>query len=216
MAMIFPAAIVLLTGLLYFSRHTNIIGLLVTKPVLSLLFVITGYIQDPLNPVYAYAVLAGLILSLIGDVCLIFTSSKKMFLLGLVAFLSAHLAYLAAFSLYARFSIQSSVLMAFFMLSGFFAFQWLKPTLGSMLLPVIAYIVVITGMVAGAGAVFFNTGVTAQGRYLILSGAVLFYLSDLFVARNQFVKTAYINRLIGLPVYYTGQFLLALSIGHAG
>jgi uncharacterized membrane protein YhhN len=43
-------------------------------------------------------------------------------------------------------------------------------------------------------------------------GASLFYLSDLFVARNRFVKKEYVNRLVGLPLYYTGQYLLALSV----
>jgi len=45
---------------------------------------------------------------------------------------------------------------------------------------------------------------------------LFFYLSDLFVARNQFMKKAYINRLVGLPLYFIGQFLLAFSVAHIG
>ncbi|MFW6361887.1 MAG: lysoplasmalogenase family protein, partial [Spirochaetota bacterium] len=41
----------------------------------------------------------------------------------------------------------------------------------------------------------------------------LFFTSDIFVARNKFVADGFINRLLGLPLYYGGQFLLALSIG---
>ncbi len=41
---------------------------------------------------------------------------------------------------------------------------------------------------------------------------MLFYLSDLFVARERFVTSAFVNRLVGLPLYYGGQVLLALSV----
>lgn len=52
-----------------------------------------------------------------------------------------------------------------------------------------------------------------RGRFMVLIGAVLFYISDIFVARNRFIKKEYLNRLCGLPLYYCGQFLLAFSIG---
>jgi len=42
---------------------------------------------------------------------------------------------------------------------------------------------------------------------------VSFYISDLFVARDRFFKTEFSNRLLGLPLYYAGQFLLAFSVG---
>jgi uncharacterized membrane protein YhhN len=43
-------------------------------------------------------------------------------------------------------------------------------------------------------------------------GALLFYLSDLAVARHRFVHPAFVNRAIGLPLYYVGQLLIALTI----
>ena len=46
---------------------------------------------------------------------------------------------------------------------------------------------------------------------MFLSGRIFFYISDLFVARNRFLKREFFNRLVGLPLYYTGQFLLAFS-----
>jgi hypothetical protein len=52
-----------------------------------------------------------------------------------------------------------------------------------------------------------------SGRTLILVGSLCFYVSDVFVARNKFIKEEYTNRFLGLPLYYTGQFLLAFSIG---
>jgi hypothetical protein len=43
-------------------------------------------------------------------------------------------------------------------------------------------------------------------------GALGFYVSDVFVARQRFLKSEIVNRLIGLPLYYGGQFLLAFSV----
>lgn len=48
---------------------------------------------------------------------------------------------------------------------------------------------------------------------MVFGGALLFYLSDIFVARDRFLKTSFLNRLVGLPIYYAGQFLLAFSVG---
>ncbi len=44
------------------------------------------------------------------------------------------------------------------------------------------------------------------------AGALLFYLSDLMVARQRFVQASYLNRAFGLPTYYLGQLLLAMTI----
>jgi uncharacterized membrane protein YhhN len=41
---------------------------------------------------------------------------------------------------------------------------------------------------------------------------MLFVLSDLAVARNRFVERVFINRAVGLPLYFTAQLLLAASV----
>ncbi|MCK5862141.1 MAG: lysoplasmalogenase, partial [Candidatus Hydrogenedentes bacterium] len=51
----------------------------------------------------------------------------------------------------------------------------------------------------------------ATGILLIPCGAALFYGSDIFVARDRFVAQGRVNAYIGLPLYYTGQILLALT-----
>ena len=78
---------------------------------------------------------------------------------------------------------------------------------------VLTYVAVITLIVIGALALFERPDLPLTGTALIFSGAILFYLSDLFVARDHFIRKAFSNRLIGLPLYYAGQFLLAFSPG---
>ena len=72
---------------------------------------------------------------------------------------------------------------------------------------------VLVGLVAGAWAVFRNPEVPRSGAWFILTGAVSFYVSDILVAHQRFVMEHFYNRLIGLPLYYTAQFLLAFSVG---
>ena len=92
-------------------------------------------------------------------------------------------------------------------------FFWLKPNLGAMLAPVIAYIVIISAMTIGASALKSNPMLDMTGKILVYAGALLFYVSDIFVARHRFVKKEFINRAIGLPMYYAAQFMLAFSTG---
>jgi uncharacterized membrane protein YhhN len=47
---------------------------------------------------------------------------------------------------------------------------------------------------------------------VLYAGAALFYLSDLAVARQRFVAPGFENKLIGLPLYYAGQLLLASAV----
>jgi uncharacterized membrane protein YhhN len=65
----------------------------------------------------------------------------------------------------------------------------------------------------GTLIVLVFSGYVYLGRVMVFSGASCFYVSDLFVARERFMKKAPINRFLGLPLYYTGQFLLAFSVG---
>ena len=51
-----------------------------------------------------------------------------------------------------------------------------------------------------------------SGVQLMPLSAVLFLISDLFVAREAFVSPGSINALVGLPLYYVSQVLFGWSI----
>jgi uncharacterized membrane protein YhhN len=204
--------IILLFGVLYYEKKKDRIPLLITKSTLSLLFVITALLQPHPVPTYYHYLFIGLIFCLIGDVCLALPQ-KKAFMAGLIAFLVGHVFYIFGFlSLTQIFDRISAGLFIIFGMSALIFFR-LRPHLRSMLIPVLLYILVITVMASGAWAVFWKSSFQIAGRILILVGSLCFYFSDLFVARNKFIKEEYTNRLFGLPLYYTGQFLLAFSIG---
>ena len=203
---------ILLPFLLYHEHRGNPTAILPIKTALSAMFVITVLIQPhPISPYY-HLVLPGLLFCLGGDVFLALPQSK-MFLLGLVSFLVGHIFYIIGFFNVAHINTWTWMGTSLVLIFSGYVYFWLKPYLGTMKGPVLSYIIVITLMLSGAWSILGESDLAGLGRAFIFSGAVFFYVSDLFVARDRFVKKAPINRFLGLPLYYTGQFLLAFSVG---
>jgi uncharacterized membrane protein YhhN len=211
LAAILVPAVLLLAGLLRFASRRSFRGVLLTKSSLSALFVLAALTGPAGRPLYFSLILAGLICCVAGDVLLVFPA-RRFFLAGLFAFLAGHVLYGTAFFTTAAPGPQTVWAAALSVPASAAAFFWLRPYLGKMRLPVLIYVVIITLMVIGAATLAGEAGSGTAGRRLALAGAVLFYLSDLFVARNRFVKEEFGNRLLGLPLYYAGQFMIAFSV----
>lgn len=210
---ILPLALVLLIGLLYAAKKESVAGTLMTKPLLSLLFIAVVLIVPQINPKYFCFILAGLIFCMLGDIFLIFVNSKKLFMAGLASFLIGHIFYGIAFFTISIPGVLTLVVAIVVITVSSTIFVKLLPYLGKMTIPVIAYVVIITIMVIGAATLMGDKQLGSIGRSLAFCGAILFYCSDMFVARQRFVRKDFINRLIGLPLYYVGQFMIAYSVG---
>ena len=205
-------AAVLLVSVLFFEKKGRTKGVLLSKAPLSLLFILTALLQTyPLLGYYCLMLL-GFLFCLGGDVFLALPQ-RRMFLFGLVSFLLGHVFYTIGFFMLASVNSATWIGGLLGVILGGWVFHWLKPHLGKMTIPVSVYILVITAMVVGAWSVVGDSGLAAEGRVGVFVGAILFYVSDIFVARNRFIKTEMKNRYIGLPMYYAGQFTLAFSIG---
>jgi len=209
---IIGAAVVLLGFLLFFEKRGIRKGIIPTKTVLSALFVVAAVVQP--HPIHRYFVfvLIGLIFCLGGDVCLALPQERG-FLLGLALFLLGHVLYIVAFLQVASFAALARPAVFATLGISIGVYLWLRPHLGRMHGPVAAYVIVITVMVCMTWGLQENQSLDIAGRRLALIGAICFYLSDLFVASDNFLKAAFRNRLVGLPTYYAGQFLLAFSVG---
>ncbi len=147
---------------------------------------------------YAALVVVGLALSALGDLLLV-PRARGPFLAGIGAFLLAHLAYAAAF---APASAVSPVAAGALAVAGVLVVRWLWPHLDGFRAPVAVYTAVITLMLVLA---------TGLEHPFARTGAALFYVSDLTVARDRFVRPGIGNRIVGLPLYYAAQVLIALS-----
>lgn len=199
---------VVAVALLLFSEARGArAGVWIWKPLASTGFVATGLAAGALETTYGCWVLAALVLSWWGDVLLI-PRARAAFALGLASFLAGHLAFAAGFvarGVSPGWLVATAILLV---VPALAVLRWLAPHVPAALrLPVRAYVTAISLMVACAVATFAHAG---GGRLLV--GALMFFVSDLAVARERFVARGFVNKTWGLPLYYGGQLLLAASV----
>jgi uncharacterized membrane protein YhhN len=184
----------------------------ILKPLSTLLIIavaLLSLLSPAANASFTMWVTVGLVLSLGGDVALMF-ESNPWFLAGLVLFLLAHVVYAIGFTLLNGFHPQDLISGAVLLAAAVAVFFYLRPGLGSMQGPVVFYILVICFMVNRAVSTFFGDVFTVTQAWLLTLGAILFWLSDLVLAVNRFRHPFPANRL-SLFLYFGGQLLIALS-----
>ncbi|MBN8511161.1 MAG: lysoplasmalogenase, partial [Burkholderiales bacterium] len=121
------------------------------KPLTTLLIIAYAWPRGRGLPAVRGWVLAGLVLSLAGDVALMWP--ERGFLAGLVSFLLAHLAYLWAFTRVARFAARPLPFVGYGVLAAAIL-AWLWPSVPAGLRgPVLAYVLCLASMAAQAGVV---------------------------------------------------------------
>lgn len=178
----------------------------ILKMTASCAFLALAVLAGALQSAYGIAVLIALFFSWWGDLLLIFRH-RALFLTGLVAFFLAHVGYGAAFLIKGPQLVWSVGVLILLILPVALILRWLQGRLGDMRVPVYAYIGVISVMVA------LSAGLAAALPLpLVFIGAVAFYISDIFVARDRFVCADHWNRHLGLPLYYGAQIIMAYSI----
>lgn len=188
------------------------------KLVCSLCFVLTGWLASRpaaggALPLYHGLMLAGLGFSLVGDLALVWAAQRKFFLGGLAAFLVAQVLYTTAFSLANGFSAWDLLVYLALLSIPLAGYRTLDLDLGRMRIPVIAYVLVITAMMAKATSTLYLGGIPAPAAGMVVSGAALFFASDAILALHKFQRRpANWYRAANLVTYYLGQMLLAGSL----
>lgn len=205
-------AIALSGGLTIFARNVELGGLslgYVFMPLTTfLILLLAASAPQSSGPRYQWSVVAGLLFSLAGDVCLMLP--KDLFLAGLFAFLVAHVCYLIAFTADCRFA---SRLVPFAVWGGIglvvLVGLWGRLP-ATLRLPVLLYAGALLAMAAQAAsrAVAMRTlPATAAAM-----GASLFVVSDTLLAINRFGGDLPSSRLLVLGTYFTAQWLIAWSV----
>ncbi len=185
------------------------------KPTATLLVILVAALSwraPVIDSRYSAWLLVGLVCSLAGDVALIFPS-RKAFLLGLVAFLAAHVVYAVLFGVYNGFHPADLITAAVLLVAGVAVYRYLLPGLGGIKVPVALYVLIICLMANRAFAAFFGENLSLTQAWLISAGATLFWLSDLILAIRRFRRPFRYHR-ISLVFYYAGQLLIALSASY--
>ncbi|WP_313435412.1 lysoplasmalogenase [Stenotrophomonas sp.] len=186
------------------------------KPATTLLIAgIAWQARPAASPSYRRAVLAGMLLSCLGDIALMLPVDA--FVPGLVAFLLAHVCYIVAFR--AGLRAGAGLWGAFVLLGGFATLNvvGLWPHLPPpMRIPVLANVVVLASMAVLALARVWARPQPAaaepcSARWTAV-GAVLFVASDSLLAWDRFAGGLPVASLLVLSTYYAAQYAIARSV----
>ena len=158
---------------------------------------------------------AGLFFSLIGDIALMFQHLDEFFfLIGLSAFLIAHLCYCIAFihnisevggddGLAVGFGIAAAIVL----FAVIFSWQLVPRLDEGLSIPVISYVAIISAMAILAGFRWMRT--FPRSFWMVMIGALFFMLSDSLLATNRFIRTLDWSPAMIIITYAIAQFLIA-------
>jgi uncharacterized membrane protein YhhN len=204
----------LLAATIFFRYRESKAAILISKTLSSLAFMGVAFYalhQNPGAETYAVWIITGLGLSLVGDVFLVYGERPQPFILGLLFFLLAHIAYGTEFTIVSGSDIWDAIFYVVLVGVMIFIRQRWKIDMGKMTAPVLAYLLVISFMVSQAFSICMSVGPSPLAVTAGL-GALLFFISDAILAWNKFKSPFKIAVGANLTTYYTGQLLLALSI----
>jgi uncharacterized membrane protein YhhN len=159
----------------------------------------------------------GILFSLAGDIALLFID--RFFMLGLVAFLLAHIAYLVGLNIpfpqtFGVWTFGIAVVV------GLNALRVVRRILGGirsrgqtrLVLPVSVYSTVITLMLLSALITLFRPDWKSIPALLVSVGGFLFYMSDIILAWNRFVAPIKKGRMLNIGIYHLGQIAIVLGV----
>ncbi|WP_189092816.1 lysoplasmalogenase [Deinococcus ruber] len=185
-----------------------------TKPILmSFLSVYFWQQTKPRLFAFEWWILFGLICSMCGDIWFM-RNDDNAFLYGLFSFLLMHACYLVGFLVYK--SPTGGILRGHPFIILPFLIIWscinyfLRHGVQSMQIPVGIYSAFITAMVVGA--INLRSKIGTVGSFL-LGGALLFAVSDIFIALHKFNPDINIwhPSFIIMFAYIAGQWIISLS-----
>lgn len=162
---------------------------IISKSLLVPILIVAVLLSGPINP-HRRLLIAALVFCSCGDVFLLFQEEELYFMLGLGAFLSAHILYAMLFRKTVDHSHNIPILMRIklwtflFIILGAAMFLYLRPDLGEMEIPVLLYTIAIIIMAMMA----FNRHGRADNSnfWLVFGGAMLFMASDTIIGIDKF------------------------------
>ena len=204
---IFIAYILIVSGLVVSEYYNFKIGEYIFKPVAALSFVFISFKLGALESGYGRLILFSLALCAVGDILLLNRKLKISFFCGMLVFAIAHLLFSLAFIKSSTFDFASLVtFLPLIMILGCINFMYLLPRVPHKFKPfILLYGLAIFMMITSAYTFMYE-------QKLILIAAIFFVLSDIFVAKDRFIKRSTKNALLITPLYFAAQGLFAFSV----
>ncbi len=183
-------------------------------------FLIAGFLDATKGSKSALksTILAALGFSWLGDILLLFTDQDPIyFMLGLAAFLTAHIAYTISFArtnpnILKFTSITRKTIPLHLGIVAFAVlyFWYLSSGLGELYLPVLIYVSVITLMALIALRRYEYSSYFSFST--VFAGALLFLTSDSLLAYNKFIEPLYADSLLIMSTYGLAQLLITIGV----
>lgn len=182
-------------------------GVRVLAATASIGFVLAAVASGALRSGYGRFILMGLMCCCLGDIL-----GPIHFKAGVGAFFLGHVFFIAAFITHGVRLHRIAYTLPVLALATTVILVWLYPHVPTDdTWAVIPYALALSATVLFAGA-------ASAGNRLALAAAIIFYISDIFVARWHFVSRSGDNAFFCYPLYYTACLLFAFSVfgrGHA-
>jgi uncharacterized membrane protein YhhN len=184
-------------------------------PVLLLIWRLSSVNGVDERPHLSNTFLLGLLFGVLGDVCLLMTHKKPWFLAGLVSFLIGHVLYIYGFFVNCESSFAVPLELALPLSFVSIAYgKWIIGRVAArdsqLTKPITAYFIVIISMLFVA--LNYNYNLQVHGRWHATIGAILFVISDSFIALATFVTNFPLSDILILATYYPAQAFIAGQI----
>lgn len=181
------------------------------KPLLIpfLLYIVS--VSDPFRN--QKTLLFALFFSWVGDVLLMFANQHALFfILGLISFLIAHLAYIILFQRQNKINENNNYLwfIPFVIIYLVTILRILWPFLNEMKIPVLVYAIVISLMLLMSIKAYFQW--EKPSNLWVLIGAILFVISDSILAINKFHSPVLMSSFWIMSTYLGAQFCIVNAI----
>lgn len=190
------------------------------KGIASAFFVALGvicYAENATN--FGRLILIGLILGMVGDIFLNLrnqfegAASRKIFAIGILAFLSGHFFYIAALI-----RLNTGILLPAVICTAVISLIAIPPLMKRITAPSkglkifgYAYLVIVIAMFSCAASLLLKSGISLlPGLFTI--GGLLFTVSDFIMIYYSFGKKIRPLRAINLLSYYIAQLIIAICI----
>jgi len=183
-----------------------------SKPALMPLLIFYFAAQTKNAGAAKYPVIFALLFSWLGDVLLLFDKrAGSFFVVGLLAFLTAHVFYIFYFLKIRRRNrppkLPHALVFAAIAVYTVSLFAFVAPHVENLLMPVAVYALVISTMLAASLAAF-DFRRQPFGK-IAVAGTLLFIVSDSILALNRFAAPFEYAPALVMLTYGTAQFLIA-------
>lgn len=183
-----------------------------SKPALLISLLIFFYSQSSwMSTKPRLIILSALTFSLLGDLLLMFVEqSASYFMLGLVAFLIAHIFYILIFLRNRNPKLKPYGLTLGVILYAVLFFFVVKDGLGNLFPAVLLYMMIILIMLLTA---YLRKGTAKPLSYILVCiGAILFVISDSILALNKFYKPWDFAGLFIMLTYALAQYFIVIGL----